>query len=120
MDIRNISCYAARMFMVGLISSAVSSAHAGSFYTGNQLLRLMQSDNYQERGVAMGYVAGAIDLGDRVVFCSPSNTVTIGQVRDILQGYLESTPSIRHMNADAIIVNLFKKLWPCQKRGTAA
>lgn len=95
------------------------SAHAaGSFYTGNHLLRLLQSDNYQERGVAMGYVAGAIDMGDGVIFCSPSNTVTIGQVRDMVQGYLESTPSIRHMSADSIIIDLFKRLWPCAKRGT--
>jgi hypothetical protein len=96
-----------------------SSAHAaGSFYTGNKLLQLLQSDNYQEKGVAMGYVAGAIDMGDGVIFCSPSNTVTIGQVRDMVQAYLESTPSIRHMSADAIIIDLFKRLWPCPKRGT--
>lgn len=81
-------------------------------------MRLLQSDNYQERGVAMGYVAGAIDMGDGVMFCSPSNTVTIGQVRDMVQGYLESTPSIRHLSADAIIMDLFKRLWPCPKRGT--
>ena len=98
---------------------AWSPVHAaGSFYNGNSLLRLLQSDNYQERGVAMGYVAGAIDMGEGVIFCSPSNTVTIGQVRDMVQGYLETTPSIRHMTADAIIIDLFKRLWPCPKRGT--
>ena len=99
---------------------ACSSVHAaGSFYNGNALLRLLQSDNLHERGVAMGYVAGAIDMGDGVIFCSPSNTVTIGQVRDMVQGYLEATPSIRHITADAIIMDLFKRVWPCPKRGTA-
>ena len=99
-----------------LVASSVHAA--GSFYTGNKLLQLLQSDNYQEKGVAMGFVAGAIDMGDGVLFCSPSNTVTIGQVRDMVQGYLESTPSIRHLSADAIIMDLFKRLWPCPKRGT--
>jgi hypothetical protein len=104
---------------VALLLACSSVYAAGSFYTGNHLLRMLQSDNYQERGVAMGYVAGAIDMGDGVIFCSPSNTVTIGQVRDMVQGYLEATPSIRHMTADAIIIDLFKRLWPCPKRGTA-
>ena len=104
----------------GLMFVCVSVQAAGSFYTGNNLLRLLQSDNFQERGVAMGYVAGAIDMGDGVLFCSPSNTVTIGQVRDMVQTYLESTPSIRHLSADAIIMDLFKRLWPCPKRGTAS
>ena len=104
----------------GLMFVCVSVQAAGSFYTGNNLLRFLQSDNFQERGVAMGYVAGAIDMGDGVIFCSPSNTVTIGQVRDMVQAYLESTPSIRHLSADAIIMDLFKRLWPCPKRGTAS
>jgi hypothetical protein len=109
---------AVKALAVVLLLSCSSVHAAGSFYTGNKLLQLLQSDNYQERGVAMGYVAGAIDMGDGVIFCSPSNTVTIGQVRDMVQGYLESTPSIRHMSADAIIIDLFKRLWPCPKRGT--
>ena len=107
-----------RALGVALLLACPSVHAAGSFYNGNALLRLLQSDNYQERGVAMGYVAGAIDMGDGVIFCSPSNTVTIGQVRDMVQGYLEATPSIRHMTADAIIIDLFKRLWPCPKRGT--
>ena len=109
---------AMRIFAAVLLLSCSSVHAAGSFYTGNKLLQLLQSDNYQEKGVAMGYVAGAIDMGDGVIFCSPSNTVTIGQVRDMVQGYLESTPSIRHMSADSIIIDLFKRLWPCPKRGT--
>ena len=67
----------------------------------------------------MGYIAGAVDMGDGIVFCVTADTVTMGQVRDILKNYLEATPTTRHMSADAIIIELFKKLWPCAKRGTA-
>jgi hypothetical protein len=107
-----------RAAAVGLLLLC-SSANAGSFYSGNKLLQLLQSDNTTERSVAMGYVAGAVDMGDGAMFCITADTVTIGQVRDILKNYLESTPAIRHMNADSIIIELFKKLWPCAKRGTA-
>ena len=87
--------------------------------TGNDLLRLMQSSDFQEKAVAMGYVAGAIDMGDQIIFCSPNGRVTIGQTRDILQIYLENNPALRHLPADALIIDVFKKLWPCPKRGTA-
>ena len=107
-----------RAVAVGLLLLC-SSANAGSFYSGNQLLNLLRSDNQVERSVAMGYIAGAVDMGDGIMFCVTADTVTIGQVRDILRNYLESTPAIRHMSADSIIIELFKRLWPCPKRGTA-
>jgi hypothetical protein len=95
-----------------------SSANAASFYTGNDLLRFMQSGVEINRVIALSYVMGAVDMGNKVHLC-PSTQVTGGQVQDIVKQYLEQNPSIRHEVADIILIGLFKRLWPCPARGTA-
>ena len=92
---------------------ACSSVHAGSFYDGNKLLQLMNSDVAYERGVAMGYVAGVLDLGDGILFCTPTPPITTGQGRDVVKQYLEQNPAIRNNVANDLLVGLFRKLWPC-------
>jgi hypothetical protein len=96
-----------------------SSVNAASFYTGNDLLRFMQSGELTDRVLALGYVMGALDMGDRAHFCTATTQVTGGQARDIVKQYLEQNPSIRHEVADIILIGLFKRLWPCPARGTA-
>lgn len=94
-----------------------SSVNAESFYTGNDLLRLMQSGDEINRVIGLSYVMGAVDMGNKVHFC-PATRVTGGQVRDIVKQHLEQNPSGRHEVADIILIGLFKQLWPCPARGT--
>ena len=59
-----------------------SSAHA-QFFTGNDLLTRINSDNSIDRTLAMGFIMGVYDSSLLTEHCPPSN-VTAGQVRDMV------------------------------------
>jgi hypothetical protein len=89
-------------------------AHA-EFYSGNELLNKMESSALADRMAALGYVMGASDSYRGTLHCSP-NTLTAGQVHDMVKKHLTDAPAIRHYSADSIISNLLKEIWPCAKR----
>lgn len=82
------------------------------FFTGNELLRRMNSEAAYERGTALGYVIGAHDATRSVVHCSP-DAASAGQVRDMVRAHLESNPDVRHLAADQHVTYVLKKAWPC-------
>lgn len=90
------------------------SAHA-EFYTGNDLLQRMNSDVLAERSAAIGYVMGVADSGHGVNYCPPES-VTSGQLRDMVRNYLTNTPAVRHLAADSIVTHVIKSQWPCAAR----
>ena len=85
------------------------------FFTGNQLLTLLQSREVMDRMQALGYIQGVFDANMYLVVCPPSN-VTAGQVNDMIRNYLENTPATRNRTADRIIQEALKSVWPCQNR----
>lgn len=104
--------------IIAIAALLCSTAHA-EFLSGNELLQRINSTDQYDRGTAMGYVLGAHDSSRGSVHCSP-DAATGGQVRDIVKAHLESTPETRHLSADAHIMHILKKIWPCAaKRGTA-
>ena len=92
-------------------------AHA-EFKDGNRLLRDLKEDDYFSKGYAMGYIIGVADMGMGIIHCPPAN-VTAGQLKDMVQNYLENTPAERHQSGDLIINRILKTMWPCAKKGTA-
>lgn len=90
-------------------------AHA-EFFTGNKLLGLLQSSSTLDRVHALGYIQGVFDAHMGSNICPPNN-VTAGQVNDMIQNYLENSPSVRNKTADIIIRDAFKGIWPCANRG---
>lgn len=90
------------------------SAHA-EFKDGNMLLREMNDEGYVNPSVALGYVAGVFDVGQGINHCAPQN-VTQGQVRDMVQQYLTTYPSMRNNMADRIVFHVLKSAWPCSPK----
>ena len=89
------------------------------FLDGNMLLSRIHSSNVSDNLVAMGYIQGIFDANQRATHCAPSGSgITVGQVYDMVKHYLEANPSIRHRTADMLVADVFKQVWPCQRRGT--
>ena len=89
---------------------------------GNKLLDIFRkadtTGNNVDWGTSRGYVAGVFDSHSGVAFCVPP-TMTLGQLADMTQKYLENNPAVRHLPAEAIIIYFLGKTWPCAKKGTA-
>lgn len=95
-----------------LILGACSVAHA-DFYTGNDLLERMQDP--ARSSIAMGYVAGVVDMGSGEYHCAPPDA-TLGQIRDMVRNYLINTPANRHMSAAVLVTVPLMNTWPCPKK----
>ena len=98
------------------------SAYSASFFSGNQLLQMMKGDAL-ERATAMGFVAGVHDgqdlvstsVGNKVpIVCAPTG-VTLKQINDVAQKYLEQKPESRHYTASSEIGLALMTAWPCKK-----
>ena len=93
-----------------------ASAHAqnGSIlYSGQDLYTRITSNP----ALANGYIAGVHDAQSGVTICIPPNTVTLGQMSDMVKQTLERLPSERHLSADIFVQATLEKRWPCAKRG---
>lgn len=102
------------MALAAAVTFACTDARSNEFWTGNDLLAKMQSTLVSDQAQALGYVMGALDMGQSVTFCTPQ--VTAGQLRDIIKQHLESVPTARHLVASAHINYALRNLWPCQQR----
>ena len=85
------------------------------FFTGNDLLALIQSREVIDRMQALGYIQGVFDANMSIVICPPSG-VTAGQVQDMIRNYLQNIPATRNRSADRIIQDALKSVWPCQNK----
>lgn len=94
-----------------VLLSCVTTANA-EFLSGNRLLQLMQGTE-TEHTFALGYVAGAFDVGMGVTHCPPQN-VTVKQVLDMTKQLLERAPQYRENSADSFVVAATKAAWPCK------
>lgn len=101
------------------LALVAGTAHA-SIIDGNTLYKHLSesSSSNVSWGFAHGYVAGVNDANDGTIFCTPARA-TIGQLTEMVKLFMETTPSIRHMPADAIVTYVFQKAWPCPKKGNA-
>ena len=88
------------------------------FETGNMLYQRMTGSNI-DRMYAIGYVAGVYDATQTIFHCPPNtNTITLGQVYDMVQGYLAQNPAIRHRFVDGLIREVLQRTWPCNNRNS--
>jgi hypothetical protein len=87
------------------------------FETGNQLYQKMTGTNIMDKMYALGYIAGVFDAYQHIVHCPPANSLTLGQVNDVVKMYLEINPATRHKTADVLIKEALQRTWPCQNRG---
>lgn len=104
-----------KLLCITAIALAASSANA-EFFSGNTLLGKMKG-NQADQAMALGYVVGAHDLGEGIIYCTPA-TITAGKIHDMVRQLLEARPDARHQAATTFIVESLKSTWPCaQKKG---
>lgn len=100
--------------LMALALLMLSTAASAQYYTGNDLLERLNDP--ARDFFAMGYIAGVSDLGLREYHCPPQ-TVTLGQMRDMVYRSLTNNPSNRHMSAAVLVTVTFMEKWPCAKKG---
>lgn len=110
-----------RKYITAILLLLPLSANA---ITGNELLKLISSDTVYDQMEAMRYVQGAADqeflmnamAGEKnlanVKHCIPES-VTLGQLLDVIKKHLESNPADRHFIASLEIYKAFIAAWPC-------
>jgi len=97
-----------------LAALLATSAHA-DFKSGNELLANINGDNYYNKGNAMGYIMGVVDAYSGIYICPPE-TITGGQIQDIVKSYLAQTPSTRHQGASMLVYSAMVEFFPCKKK----
>jgi hypothetical protein len=108
-----------KLFLSACLVALHATAQA-EFYTGNQLLAMMQGST-MEKMHAMGYVVGVADVWDGVKYCpgrASGGNVNAGQVNDVVQQYLILNPQIRNQTADVLTLSALSIAWPCAERGS--
>ena len=105
-----------KRLLLSISTCVCLTAHAGIF-DGNVLYKHLSesSSSNVSWGFAHGYIAGVHDAGDSVTHCTPAK-VNVSQLADMVKNFMDSTPAIRHMPADAIVNFVFQKAWPCEKK----
>jgi hypothetical protein len=100
------------------LTIAFTSPAAAGFKTGNDLFEVC-TDTGMKNLVCLGYISGIADVmsnGNSVngyKACIPYHTVTIGQVTDIAQAFLNSAPEKRHKGAGGLVAHALEKAFPC-------
>ena len=100
-------------------------AHAGTGYTGNDLLNDLGSPQATREAFGMGVVYGVwqgFETGelfgsaslDSALYCTPENA-TLGQVVEATKRHLRENYATRHQDASAFVVMALAKMWPCKK-----
>ena len=107
-----------KVLIAFIIAVNANSVFAG-FTNGNELYRwLEESENSSgspfESGLFSGYVAGVVDTGDGILFCTTSG-VTRGQNSAVVAKYLKNNPEKWSQPADTLVIDAMKQAFPCKK-----
>lgn len=105
-----------KLLITATFLCGAAHAQTGSIlYTGQDLYTRLSSTPIW----AYGYIAGVADSQSGVTICIPSNTVSVGQMSDMVKQLLETAPSERHLSADIYIQAALSNRWPCtSKKGS--
>tara|TARA_R110000868_G_scaffold161706_3_gene392548 strand:- start:1981 stop:2322 length:342 start_codon:yes stop_codon:yes gene_type:complete len=101
------------LLLTALLATSSQAVMVDGNYLHGQLKK--QTDNNTSWGFTRGYVAGVVDANGGVAFCPPA-PATLGQITSMTEKYLDDNPAVRHISAEAIIVHMLKKVWPCADR----
>lgn len=103
-----------RFISIALLT--VSTAASAQFYNGNDLLQRMDSGEPHHQMLAMGYVAGVVDMTRGEYHCAPASA-SLGQVRDLMQNSIRNDPASRHLSGAVLVTLTLMDVWPCKKKG---
>lgn len=102
----------AALIFLALLCASAQAQQSSIMYTGQDLLNRLASNP----ALANGYIAGVHDSQAGVTICIPPNTVTLGQMSDMVKQSLERVPSERHLPADVYVQVTLSGRWPCNNR----
>ena len=102
------------MILAALVCTGAYAQPSSIMYSGQDLYTRITSN----QAIANGYIAGVHDSQAGVTICIPPNTVTLGQMADMVKQALERVPSERHLPADIYVQATLSNRWPCAKKGT--
>lgn len=103
-----------KLFIAFLMIPALVRAE---FLTGNDLYQKLTSTSVVDKMYALGYVVGVYDVNVHITICPRAeNVITTGQVQDITIQYLTLNPGQRHRNAEVLVRDALKQVWPCANR----
>jgi len=96
-----------------------SAGHcSGIFWTGTQLIQVLEADMRGEASynvhLATGYILGVSDSMSGVLICIEEE-VSVKQVKQVVFNYMKSRPEHWNRSADYSVVNALREIWPCKK-----
>lgn len=97
-----------------LCLSALSLPAHATYFTGNELLEMLDSKSAHERGMAHGIIIGVTDLIDGRSACIPEG-VTVGQLNAIVADSLRKSPALLHYRASWQVSTTLLDTFPCKK-----
>lgn len=104
-----------KKLLIGLM--LIPSLARAEFLSGNELYSKLTGTSLMEKMYALGYVTGVYDVGVHVTFCPRTEQgITAGQIQDITINYLAANAGQRHRNAEVLVREALKQIWPCQNR----
>jgi len=96
-----------------LLLFSCSTAHAGIYENGNRLLNDIEGTISQQM-YALGYITRAADAYNEAL-CIPQ-TVTKGQLNDVVYRFLRVNPQHRDLPADVLVLLSLGEHWACPKK----
>lgn len=100
--------------LVGLM--LVCGVAQAEYTNGNALLDRMSSSDAVDKMYALGYIVGVADTHENVNLCV-QNTVTKGQLYDVVHQFLRSKPQLRDLPADVLVLLALGEHWRCPQKG---
>jgi hypothetical protein len=101
-----------KAFLAGLMF-VCTGVHAGVYEDGNRLLNDIEGTSMAKM-YALGYIVGAADAYGGEALCIPQ-TVTKGQLNDVVHRFLRGTPQHRDLPADVLVLLALGEHWSCPK-----
>lgn len=102
-----------KKFLIAML--LIPSLARAEFLTGNDLYSKLTAREVMDRMYALGYVIGVYDVNVHLTVCPRTEQgITAGQIQDIVINYLASNPGQRHRNAEILVRDALKQIWPCQ------
>lgn len=101
-----------------LIGSLMPAAVLADFQDGNGLYAAISSPSEYTRIYSVGYISGVVDSGklglNGFKYCVPE-AATAGQLKDVVEKWLEENPATRHYAAPGLIAAALQASFPCKK-----
>jgi hypothetical protein len=102
------------MFIKGTGSAQEQPPRYSPVQTGNDLLRVCQSDNLFDQGVCGGFITAVSQMAQIADQACYFEGVTLEQGKDVVVRYLSSNPETRHKRAVVLTSKALIQAFPCK------